>query len=143
MSFNYLTTIIFLPLAGAILIAFLPNLHERLIKRLAAIFTFVPLALSISLFCLFDRSLGAAGVIQFEEKLSWIPAINAHYHLGVDGLSLPLVMLMTLIGFLVVLISWKIDLRPREYFAWLLLLETSILGYFAPLTCCYSSSSGR
>ena len=120
-------------MVGAILIAFLPNLSGRLIKWTAAIFTIVPLALSIFLFAIFDRSLGAAGVIQFEEKLSWIPAVNAYYHLGVDGLNLPLVVLMTLLGFLVVLISWKIDLRPREYFAWLLLLETSILGVFCSL----------
>jgi len=133
LSFNYLTTIIFLPVVGAILIAFLPGLSDRLIKRIAAVFTFVPLALSLFIFAIFDRSLGAAGAIQFEEKVSWIPAINAHYHLGVDGLSLPLVILMTLLGFLVVLISWKIDLRPREYFAWLLLLETSILGVFCSL----------
>ncbi len=130
MGFNYLTTIVFLPLVGAILIAFLPNLRDRCIKRLAAIFTFIPMALSIFLFCQFDRS---AGLIQFEEKISWIPAINAYYHVGVDGLSLPLVLLMALLGFLVVLISWKIDLRPREYFAWLLLLETSILGVFSSL----------
>ena len=130
MAFNYLTTIVFLPLVGAILIAFLPNLRDRCIKRLAAIFTFIPMALSIFLFCQFDRS---AGLIQFEEKLSWIPAINAYYHVGVDGLSLPLVLLMALLGFLVVLISWKITLRPREYFAWLLLLETSILGVFSSL----------
>jgi len=130
LAFNYLTTIVFLPLVGAILIAFLPNLRDRCIKRLAAIFTFIPMALSIFLFCQFDRS---AGLIQFEEKLSWIPAINAYYHVGVDGLSLPLVLLMALLGFLVVLISWKITLRPREYFAWLLLLETSILGVFLSL----------
>jgi NADH-quinone oxidoreductase subunit M len=133
LDFNYLTTIIFLPVVGAILIAFIPGLSQRAIKCIAAIFTFFPLALSIYAFAIFDRSLGAAGVIQFEEKLSWIPAINAYYHLGVDGLSLPLVILMSLLGFLVVLISWKIDLRPREYFAWLLLLETSILGVFCSL----------
>ncbi len=133
MDFNYLTTIIFLPAVGAILIAFLPGLSGRLIKGVAAIFTFIPLALSVFLFCSFDSSLGVAGIIQFEEKLSWIPAINAFYHLGVDGLSLPLVILMTFLGFLVVLISWKIDLRLREYFAWLLLLETSILGVFCSL----------
>ncbi len=133
MSFNYLTWIIFLPVVGAILIAFLPGLSSRTIKRLAAIFTFAALALSIVAFANFDKSLAAAGLIQFEEKLSWIPAINAFYHLGVDGLSLPLVILMTFLGFLVVLISWKINLRPREYFAWLLLLETSILGVFCSL----------
>jgi NADH-quinone oxidoreductase subunit M len=131
MDFNYLTWIVFLPAVGAILIAFVPGLSGRAIKWLAAVFTFVSLALSIYVFTIFDRSL--AGVIQFEENLSWIPAINAHYHLGVDGLSLPLVVLMALLGFLVVLISWKIDLRPREYFAWLLLLETSILGVFCSL----------
>jgi len=130
LDFNYLSWIIFLPAVGAILIAFVPRLSPKKIKSLAAIFTFVPLALSIYLFAIFDRSSGA---IQFEETLSWIPAIGANYHLGVDGLSLPLVVLMALLGFLVVLISWKVDLRPREYFAWLLLLETSILGVFCSL----------
>jgi len=130
LNFSYLTAIIFLPLVGAIVIAFLPGLCDRCIKRIAAVFTFIPLVLSVIIFCQFDRSLG---IIQFEEKLSWIPAINAHYHLGVDGISLPLVLLMALLGFLVVLISWKIDLRTREYFAWLLLLETSILGVFCSL----------
>jgi len=130
LDFNYLSWIIFLPAVGALLIAFAPGLSGRVIKWIAAVFTFVSLALSIYLFTIFDR---AAEVIQFEEKLSWIPAINAHYHLGVDGLSLPLVILMALLGFLVVLISWKINLRSREYFAWLLLLETSILGVFCSL----------
>jgi len=130
LDFNYLTTIIFLPALGAVIIAFIPGLSGRVIKWLSVIFTLVPLALSVYLFAIFDR---ASGAIQFEEKLSWIPAINAHYHLGVDGISLPLVILMALLGFLVVLISWKIDLRPREYFAWLLLLETSILGVFCSL----------
>ncbi len=133
MGFNYLSTIVFLPVIGAIVIAFVPGLQDKVVRRIAAIFTFIPLVLSIVLFTLFDRSAGAAGIIQFEESVLWIPAINAHYHLGVDGLSLPLVLLMALIGFLVVLISWKIDLRVREYFAWLLLLETSILGVFCSL----------
>ncbi|MGD9115855.1 MAG: NADH-quinone oxidoreductase subunit M [Dehalococcoidia bacterium] len=133
MDFNWLTTIIFLPALGALLIAFVPKLSSRGIKWLAAVFTFIPLALSIYLFVIFDRSAGMAGVMQFEENVSWISAIGANYHLGVDGLSLPLMLLMAFLGFLVVLISWKIDLRPREYFAWLLLLETSILGVFCSL----------
>jgi NADH-quinone oxidoreductase subunit M len=132
-DFNWLTTIIFLPALGALLIAFVPRLSARGVRWLAAVFTFIPLALSIYLFIVFDRSAGMAGVMQFEESYSWIPAIGANYHLGVDGLSLPLMLLMAFLGFLVVLISWKIDLRPREYFAWLLLLETSILGVFCSL----------
>jgi NADH-quinone oxidoreductase subunit M len=130
LDFNYLSVIIFLPALGAAVIAFIPGLSNRVIRWLSAIVTLVPLALSCYLFAIFDR---ASGAVQFEEKLSWIPAINANYHLGVDGISLPLVILMALLGFLVVLISWKIDLRPREYFAWLLLLETSILGVFCSL----------
>ena len=133
MDFPYLTVIIFLPVVGAILIAFIPGLSNSLIRRMAAIFTFIPLALSIYIFAIFNRSLEMAGVLQFEEKASWIPTINANYHLGIDGLSLPLVLLMAFLGFLVVLVSWKIDLRVREYFAWLLLLEASIIGVFCAL----------
>jgi len=125
--------ILFLPAAGAVLIAFVLSNREQVIRWTAAIFTFVPLALSIILFALFDRSPEAAGLIQFEEEVLWIAPINAYYHLGVDGLSLPLMALTAFLGFLVVLISWKINLRVREYFAWLLLLETSILGVFLSL----------
>jgi NADH-quinone oxidoreductase subunit M len=133
LDFNYISLIIALPALGAVLIAVLPNLQTKLIKYIAAIFTFIPLVLSIFLFINFDRSSAMAGVMQFEEKISWIPLINANYHVGLDGLSMPLFLLMSILGFLVVLISWKIDLRPREYFAWLLVLEMSILGVFASL----------
>jgi NADH-quinone oxidoreductase subunit M len=133
LDFNDLTTIVFLPVVGAIIIAFISSERENTIKRVAAIFTAVPLALSLYLFVIFDRSLSMAGVIQFEENYLWIAPLNAHYHLGVDGLSMPLVLLTSFLGFLAVLISWKIHERPREYFAWLLLLETSILGVFTSL----------
>jgi len=130
---GYLSAIVFLPVIGAILIAVIPGLSERGIRRAAALFTLIPLALSAYLFIVFDRSLTVAGSMQFLEKATWIPAINSSYHLGVDGISLPLVLLMTILGFLVVLISWKVHLRVREYFAWVLLLETSILGVFTSL----------
>jgi len=133
LGFNYLTTILFLPVVGAILIALLPGMSERRIKWLAAIFTAVPLALAVYLFIAFDRSASMAGVIQFEENYLWIGPLNAYYHLGVDGLSMPLVLLTAFLGFLAVLISWKVHERPREYFAWLLLLETSIIGVFTSL----------
>ncbi len=130
MGFNYLSTIVFLPVVGAIIIAFIAGSRPKLTKYLAAIFTFIPLVLAVVLFCNFDK---AAGGFQFVEKLAWITPLNAFYHLGVDGLSLPLVVLTAFLGFMVVLISWKINLRVREYFAWLLLLETSILGVFCSL----------
>jgi NADH-quinone oxidoreductase subunit M len=132
LDFNYLSTIIFLPLVGAILIALFGGGREKLTKYLAALFTIVPFILAIVIFIGFDRSMGASG-IQFEENFTWIAALNAHYHLGVDGLSLPLVALTAFLGFMVVLISWKEHERFREYFAWLLLLESSILGVFSSL----------
>ncbi|MFC1933176.1 NuoM family protein [Chloroflexota bacterium] len=130
MSFPYLTAIIFLPVAGAIIIALIAGSRPKLTRYLAAIFTFIPLVLAVTLFFSFDK---AAGGFQFVEKVAWIAPLDAFYHLGVDGLSLPMVVLTTFLGFLVVLISWKIDLRVREYFAWLLLLEASILGVFCSL----------
>jgi NADH-quinone oxidoreductase subunit M len=130
---GYLTAIIFLPVVGAILIALIPGLSERAIKCTAAVFTFITMALAVYIFIVFERCEGLTGAMQFEGKVPWIPGLNAFYQIGVDGISLPLVLLMAVLGFLVVLISWKVHLRVKEYFAWLLLLETSILGVFASL----------
>jgi NADH-quinone oxidoreductase subunit M len=131
-DFNWLSVILFLPMAGAILIAIFGK-NEKNIRPLAVVFTAIPLLIAIVLFITFDRSGAAAGTMQFEENYSWISPLNAYYHLGVDGLSMPLLLLTTFLGFLAVLISWKVHLRPREYFAWLLLLETSIIGVFISL----------
>ena len=130
MSFPYLSIIIFLPLMGAIAIALLPRAEPRRVKLIAAFFTLLAFLLSVALFFIFDRSLDGP---QFVEQASWIPSINVQYFLGVDGLSLPMLILTTMLGFLAVLVSWRIDLRAREYFAWLLVLETGILGVFCSL----------
>ncbi len=124
-----LDIIIFLPVIGALALICFPHPSERLVKVLSAVVTFVPLALAVYLYTAFDH----AGGIQFETKLTWIPPINAFYHVGVDGISLPLVLLMAVLGFVVVLVSWKIHVRVREYFIWLLLLETVVLGVFSSL----------
>jgi len=131
LSFPYLSTIVFLPLIGAIVIALLPSATPRRIKRAAALFTVVPFILSVALFSMFDRSL--VGTPQFVEQVSWVPSIDIQYFLGIDGLSLPMLILTTMLGFIAVLVSWRIDLRAREYFAWLLVLETGILGVFCSL----------
>jgi NADH-quinone oxidoreductase subunit M len=130
LSFPYLSIIVFLPLIGAIVIALLPGATPRQVKRTAALFTSVVFILSVALFFMFDRSLSGP---QFVEQASWIPALNVQYYLGVDGLSLPMLILTAMLGLIAVLVSWKIDLRAREYFAWLLILETGILGVFCSL----------
>ena len=131
MNFPYLSTIIFLPVLGAILVL-LAGKRDKLVKWISAIFTFIPFVLAVVLFATFDRA-GGAAIFQFEENIAWIGPLNASYHLGVDGLSLPLFTLTTFLGFMVILISWKEHLRVREYFMWLLILEASILGVFASL----------
>jgi len=130
LSIPYLSIIIFLPVVGAVIIAFLPGNRPRAIRMVAAGFTLVALAISLGLFLWFDRSSSA---VQFREQVAWIPAINAQYYMGVDGLSMPMVLLTTLLGFLAVLVSWKVQLRPKEYFISLLILETGILGVFSSL----------
>lgn len=129
MDFPYLSVIVFLPVLGAIVLALLGN-NPRSIKLIAAVFAAVPFILSLAIFAMYDRS--ASGV-QFVEQASWIPGLNVQYYMGVDGLSLPLVLLTTFIGLVAVFVSWKIDLRVKEYFAWLLVLETGILGVFCSL----------
>jgi len=132
-DFPYLSLIIFLPVLGAILIVLLPRLTSINIKYISAAATLIPLVLSIIIFAAFDRSADMSGVIQFEQNLSWIPIINAHYHIGVDGLSMPMVLLSALLGFLVILVSCKVNTRTKEYFAWILILQASITGVFCSL----------
>ncbi|MEE8471348.1 MAG: NADH-quinone oxidoreductase subunit M [Dehalococcoidia bacterium] len=127
-SIHPLSIILFLPAAGAIVIALFVK-QARAIKFTAAIFTFITFALSLALFVVFDRE----GGLQFVEQVQWISSINAQYYIGVDGLSLPMVILTAFLGLVVVFVSWKINVRPREYFVWLLLLETGILGVFSSL----------
>jgi len=130
LSFPFLSAIIFLPAIGAIVIALLRKPSQQQVRGLALLFSLVSFLLSVYLFLAFDRSNTAIGVMQFVEKLSWLPAVGSSYHLGIDGISLIMLLLTTIIGVLVVLVSWKVTLRPREYFIWLLVLETSLIGVF-------------
>ena len=95
MNFNILSLIIFLPALGALIIAFIPNSRAKLIKYMAVFFTLVPLILGILVFINFNKSMSMAGVMQFEANVSWIPLIKAFYHVGLDGISLPLFLLMS------------------------------------------------
>lgn len=123
---NILSIILLMPLIGAAAIAIL-RVSDKSLKVAAAIFTGIAFALALAMFIDFDRSEG----LQFVERYTWIESIEAEYFLGVDGLGAPLFLLTAFLGFLSVFISWNINDRVREYFAWLLVLEFSILGVFA------------
>ncbi len=126
MELTYLSAIVFVPALGAVVIALLSRPSPRTVRLLAAFFSFIPLVLALALFIGFDRSSGG----WFEGSVAWLPSMNVNYHLGVDGLSLPMVVLTGFLGLLGVLVSWKVDLRVKEYFVWLLLLEMGVMGVF-------------
>ncbi len=126
-----LTFLVFFPVLGAIVIATLPRGQERQARLMALAVTGAVLAVSLLLFGLFDRG---AESLQFTERYRWIRAGDAgfdvNYFLGVDGLGITMVILTTFLFVVAVLVSWNVDLRVNEYFAWLLALETGVLGVF-------------
>jgi NADH-quinone oxidoreductase subunit M len=131
-----LTLLIFFPLAGAALILFVPSGSHRLTRTIALAASLVPLAASLLLFLRFDRNfsqLSGNGGLQFIEHVVWIPSFNVEYFVGVDGLSVTMVLLTALISTIAVIASFNIDKQVRGYFALLLLLETGMLGTFCAL----------
>jgi NADH-quinone oxidoreductase subunit M len=129
-----LSLIVFLPVIGALAVLLLPASAARYARLVALVFSGASLVLSFIVFILYDRT--AAG-FQFIDQVQWIRAdfagFDVKYAVGVDGLSLPLVILTTFLTVVAVLISWSIELRPKEYFIWLLVLETAVLGVFTAL----------
>ncbi|MBI3979079.1 MAG: hypothetical protein HY331_12920, partial [Chloroflexi bacterium] len=126
-----LTTVVFLPALGAIVLALLPVRDDRKTAHWTAlVFTLLTLALSFVLFANFDT---LNREYQFVDHFEWIPSLGISYFLGVDGLSLPLVVLNALLTFLAVLVSWRIDRRTKLYFSLLLALETGVMGVFTAL----------
>jgi NADH-quinone oxidoreductase subunit M len=125
MSGGVLTALIFLPLIGAVLI--LMQSEERAIWNSAFIFSLFPLALSFYILWQFDPH---NADYQFIEQYDWIPAFGITYHIGVDGISLFLVLLTTILITLSILYSGGGDIeeRPREFCFFMLVLETGLLG---------------
>ena len=124
-----LVTLFFPLLAGLCVLAFCRT--ERAIKIWSIRFSLVPLLVSAALLFSYDRT---AGGIQFEIKAPWIPVLNSNFHLGADGLSMPLIFLTTLLSTLSIFYSARtIRTRVREYFVMFHLLELSMLGVFVAL----------
>jgi NADH-quinone oxidoreductase subunit M len=128
-GFPILSTVIFLPLAGVFFILLLKD--DNKIKITAFVAGLLTLLVSLMLFFSFDA--GTAR-FQFGERLSWIPAYNINYVLGVDGISIMLIVLTALISPLCVLCSWKsIAARVKEFMICILLMETAMIGVFCAL----------
>ena len=129
-NFPVLSIIVFTPIVSGMLILLIPADRIKLIRRAALAAATLALALSVWIFISYDQ---AAGGYQFIEQADWIPRLGISYHLGVNGMSLPLVLLTGIVIFTGVLISWGIDDRPREFFAFLFILATGVFGVFVSL----------
>ncbi len=130
MSFPLLSVIIFSPIVGALIILALPKGNHLAIKLVSLTSAALSLLLSIFVFFSYDQ---AAGGMQFQEQLPWIPSLGISYHLGVDGVSLPLLLLTGIIITSGVLISWAKTHRIKEFFTFLLILVAGVFGVFAAL----------
>ena len=125
-----LSLVIFLPLAGAVLVLLLPRGEGGQHKGVALVTSLVTLAASLPLWIEFHPG----GKYAFEQKVEWAPSLGIGYHVGLDGIALLLVMLTTFLGPIVILSSWKyIQSRVKEYCVALLVLETAMLGTLAAL----------
>jgi NADH-quinone oxidoreductase subunit M len=127
---HILSIVLFTPLVGLIVLLFIPGSNPRAVKLWANVASFIGFLVSLPLVFQFDRTKD----FQFVERADWIPSIGASYHLGIDGFSLLLVMLTTVLGFLSILSSWTaIQDRLKEYYAFFLLLQAAMLGVFMSL----------
>ena len=124
----------FLPALGAIVLLFVPPVWERAIKLVGTIFAGLALVAGILVLARFDY--GRAGEIQLDVNATWIPQIDSRYHVGIDGMSLPLLILSLLVTFLcMIYLWWHIPEpgKPKAFFALALILETGMNGSFVAL----------
>jgi NADH-quinone oxidoreductase subunit M len=126
---HLLTLITFSPLAAAAAIALLPGGRHRLIKWGALLLSLVPLSLTLILWVNFDQG----GGFQFEEHYEWLSQIGAGYHVGVDGVSTPLILLTGILTPLALIISFNISENVKSYFALFMLLQMGMFGVFVSL----------
>jgi NADH-quinone oxidoreductase subunit M len=128
LSSNLLTAVIFFPFAGVLLLVFLPKGNLRLIRNTALLTTIAEFLLSLPIVFRFDD---ATAAMQFVERVSWIPGYGIEYHVGVDGISLWLVMLTTFLLPMTILSTYRaVNSHVKEFMIFLLLLEVGMVGVF-------------
>src|SRR5579883_2732514 len=127
---HLLTIITFVPIVGMVLILLCPKDQHNLIRWIAAAATLPQILIAIYLYANFDTTTTA---IQFAEKYPWVASYHINYFLGVDGISISMVLLTAIICFISVFASFGIEKGVKGYFALLLLLDTGMMGVFAAL----------
>ena len=135
MDFPFLSVIALSPIAAAIIILMMPKERGENSRMLALAAMILGLVLSIYVYVAYNQNLPDAqarwaDTLMFVEEYKWIPAVNIGYIVGVDGLSATLVLLTSIVGLGGVLISWSVEDRPREFFAFFMLLVAGVHGVF-------------
>jgi NADH-quinone oxidoreductase subunit M len=130
-SIGLLTAVTFLPAAGALALAFLPRRAPGVLRGGALLVTLATFALSLPLYARFDAT---SAEYQFEEYAVWVPGLGAGYHVGIDGISLLLVLLTTFLTPIALASAWHaIEDRVKEFVVTVLVLETGMVGVFVSL----------
>lgn len=151
-SFPVLSLIVFIPIVAAVIILLLKEEQRDLARGIAITAAAVVFGLSLFVYLNYNAAVGELNTVQtqileevgsatavfertlaFEERVEWIPSLGIAYHLGVDGLSAPMVLLTGMVAVTGVLISWRIDDRTREFMAFFLLLVAGVFGVFVAL----------
>jgi len=127
-DWSLLSLLIWLPIVAAFAILALGSQKAGLARLLAIVTSIVTFVISLPLWMHFDKTTAS---MQFEEKIAWIPSLNINYHLGVDGIAMPLVVLTTFISVLTILSAWKvIKKNVHQFMAAFLMLEAMMIGVF-------------
>src|SRR4030066_1600739 len=131
LGFPILSPVIFLPVIGALVLTLIRRSNETLVKWTALFFAVLTFLLSLPLFINFDKT---TYKMQFVERHDWISLWNIKYFLGVDGISVLMVLLTTISSILCILISWNaIKIKVKEFYISILLTCGAIAGVFASL----------
>ena len=130
-DYPLLSWLIWLPIAGGVALLIMDAMGNTACRQTALIVSIATFLLSTQLYTQFDS---ATAVMQFQENIPWIEVFSANYHLGIDGISMPLIILTTFTTVLVVLAGWQvIQQKPAQYMAAFLIMEGLMIGVFAAL----------
>ena len=130
MQFPILSVIVFTPIIAGVLILLIPAERKTEVRVTALAAAIIAMLLSVWVYFSYDIP---AGGYQFTEQYNWLPQLGITFFVGIDGMSAPLVLLTGIVMVTGVLISWGVDDRPREFFAFLFILATGVFGVFVAL----------
>ncbi len=129
-TFPWLTALLLCCGIGLLAILLIPGRNTLAIKAVSAVFSGLTLVISVYLYAAYDQS---AGGYQFVERAAWIPSLGITYFNGVDGFSLPMLLLSGIVFFTAVLTMWELEHRVKEFFALVFLLVAGVFGLFMSL----------